>query len=154
MYKNCSFIGIGLHLGRIGRVSIQCKNHNIFQSLTRLRHLANPTIPGQCVGRNGHELTLILSTRLACLPTRRSATVLRPVGRHPIVAWHEVPGSVLRKTRPVGFGMIGASRRDDTDRSLARSAWKCPSEDPSRRVRYDRRGSSQRYFSSKCVLLK
>ena len=32
-----------------------------------------------------------------------------------------------------------ASRRDDTDRSHARSAWKKrPSKEPSRRVRYDR----------------
>jgi hypothetical protein len=32
-----------------------------------------------------------------------------------------------------------ASRRDDTDRSLARSAWESvPSKEPSRRVRYDR----------------
>ena len=32
-----------------------------------------------------------------------------------------------------------ASRRDNTDRSLARSAWeKRPSKEPSRRVRYDR----------------
>ena len=34
---------------------------------------------------------------------------------------------------------VSASRRDNTDRSLARSAWgKRPSKEPSRRVRYDR----------------
>jgi hypothetical protein len=44
-----------------------------------------------------------------------------------------------------------ASRREDTDRSQARSAWKRPSKEPSRRARYDRRSSSQRYFSAKSV---
>ena len=38
--------------------------------------------------------------------------------------------------RPVGEE--AASRRDDTDRSLARSAWERASKEPSRRVRYDR----------------
>ena len=62
-------------------------------------------------------------------------------------ARHEVPGSgvgtfteqkvTLRDFRPEAEG--SASRRDDTDRSLARSTWKKrTSKEPSRRARYDR----------------
>jgi hypothetical protein len=47
MYKNCSFIGIGLHLGRMGRMSIQCKNRTLlyFQSLARFQHFPSHTAP-------------------------------------------------------------------------------------------------------------
>jgi hypothetical protein len=44
-----------------------------------------------------------------------------------------------------------ASRRDNSDRSLARSAWQSALEEPSRRARYDRGSESQSYFSSTCA---
>jgi hypothetical protein len=43
------------------------------------------------------------------------AKVALPQSRRdgPIVAWHEVPGAApSQKSRPVGYGVIGAGRRD------------------------------------------
>jgi hypothetical protein len=93
----------------------------------------NPESPG--FGRSLISANLIKASAGDCILSRRDSII---VARHEVLGWSlDIYRSQVGRFWPEAEG--AASRRDDTDRSQVRSAWKSvnPGE-PSRRVRYDR----------------